>query len=76
MALQHVLLGLHEDTTSEDIQQVIYDIGKQHGFEPLRDWFKAIYEVLLGESQGPRFGSFVKLYGLRETAALIGARLL
>jgi lysyl-tRNA synthetase class 1 len=76
LALQHVLLGLHEDTTSEDIQQVIYDIGKQHGFEPLRDWFKAIYEVLLGESQGPRFGSFVKLYGLRETAALIGERLL
>jgi lysyl-tRNA synthetase class 1 len=37
----------------------------------LRDWFKALYEVLFGESQGPRFGSFAALYGAPETVALI-----
>lgn len=74
LALQHILKGLPDSVTAEEIQQVIYDIGMQHQFDPLRDWFKAIYEVLLGESQGPRFGSFVKLYGLRETAALIEAQ--
>jgi lysyl-tRNA synthetase, class I len=40
-------------------------------FEPLRDWFTALYEVLLGASQGPRFGGFVALYGVDETVALI-----
>jgi lysyl-tRNA synthetase class 1 len=75
LALQHIFKGLPDSVTAEEIQQVIYDIGMQHQFDPLRDWFKAIYEVLLGQSQGPRFGSFVKLYGLRETAAFIGERL-
>jgi lysyl-tRNA synthetase, class I len=42
-----------------------------HGFEPLRDWFSALYEVLLGASQGPRFGGFIALYGIDETRALI-----
>jgi lysyl-tRNA synthetase class 1 len=37
----------------------------------LRDWFAALYEVLLGQTQGPRFGSFVELYGIDETRALI-----
>lgn len=55
----------------EAIQTAIYAIGKAHGFDPLRDWFKALYEVLLGASEGPRFGGFVALYGLAETVALI-----
>ncbi len=55
----------------EEIQNMVYEIGKTHGFEPLRDWFKALYEVLLGQSQGPRFGGFVALYGLQETVSLI-----
>ena len=37
----------------------------------MRDWFKALYEVLLGASQGPRFGGFIALYGVDETVALI-----
>ena len=37
----------------------------------MRDWFKAIYEVLLGAEQGPRFGGFVAIYGVDETIALI-----
>lgn len=40
-------------------------------FENLRDWFQAIYEVLLGASQGPRFGGFISLYGVDETIELI-----
>lgn len=57
--------------TAEELQNVVYDVGKTHGFENLRDWFKALYEVLLGEAQGPRFGSFIALYGIKETANLI-----
>jgi lysyl-tRNA synthetase, class I len=55
----------------EKVQFEIYEIGKRHGFEPLRDWFKAIYEILFGQSQGPRFGSFAVLFGCEETASLI-----
>lgn len=57
--------------TGEDIQNIVYEIGKSHEFENLRDWFKALYEVLLGQSQGPRFGNFVELYGVEETRAMI-----
>ncbi len=56
---------------SEELQSIVFAVGKEHGFEPLRDWFKAIYEVLLGASQGPRFGGFIALYGVAETVALI-----
>ena len=48
-------------------------VGKAHAFEPLRAWFGALYEVLLGASQGPRFGSFAAIYGLPQTIALIEA---
>jgi lysyl-tRNA synthetase class 1 len=58
-------------STAEELQNIVYEIGKTHGFEKLRDWFKALYEVLLGEEQGPRFGTFIKLYGVKETVALI-----
>jgi lysyl-tRNA synthetase class 1 len=55
----------------ELIQAEVYAAGKDAGFEPLRAWFTALYEVLLGQSQGPRFGSFVAIYGVAETIALI-----
>ncbi len=55
----------------EALQNVCYAVGKAHAFEPLRDWFKALYEVLLGASEGPRFGGFIALYGIEETIALI-----
>jgi lysyl-tRNA synthetase class 1 len=61
----------HEAMSAEEYQNLVYEIGKAHGFEPLRDWFRALYEVLLGEAQGPRFGSFIALYGVKETAKLI-----
>ena len=66
------LAALADGASAEQIQTEVYAIGKEHGFEPLRDWFLALYEVLLGQAQGPRFGSFVELYGLKETRALIG----
>ncbi|MGE0830973.1 MAG: lysine--tRNA ligase, partial [Hyphomonadaceae bacterium] len=53
------------------LQTVTFEVGKAHGFEPLRDWFKALYEVLLGQSQGPRFGSFAAIFGVDQTIALI-----
>ncbi len=59
----------------DDLQALVFAVGKNHGFENLRDWFQAIYEVLLGSSQGPRFGGFVALYGVDETIALIDAGL-
>ncbi len=55
----------------DDLQALVFAVGKNHGFENLRDWFQAIYEVLLGASQGPRFGGFAALYGVDETIALI-----
>ncbi|CUH75365.1 lysine--tRNA ligase [Tropicibacter naphthalenivorans] len=61
------------DGTADDetLQSMVFAVGKAHAFENLRDWFKALYEVLLGQSQGPRFGGFIALYGVDETVALI-----
>ncbi|MEM9220922.1 MAG: lysine--tRNA ligase [Pseudomonadota bacterium] len=55
---------------AETIQNEVYGVGKAH-FDQLRDWFSALYQVLLGQQQGPRFGSFVALYGVPETRAMI-----
>ena len=55
----------------EAIQNEVYEAGKAAGFEPLRAWFQALYEVLLGQSQAPRFGSFAAIYGLGNTIQLI-----
>ncbi|MDO5705787.1 MAG: lysine--tRNA ligase, partial [Paracoccus sp. (in: a-proteobacteria)] len=59
----------------EALQSMVFAVGKDHGFEPLRDWFGALYQVLLGADQGPRFGGFVALYGVEETQALIARAL-
>jgi len=56
---------------AEALQNLVFEVGKAHGFEPLRAWFAALYEVLLGAAQGPRFGGFVALYGVPETVALL-----
>ncbi|TQV73309.1 lysine--tRNA ligase [Denitrobaculum tricleocarpae] len=65
------LKALPAETPAEDIQTQVYEVGKTHSFENLRDWFKALYEVLLGQSQGPRLGSFFALYGLEESCRLV-----
>ncbi|MGN6208220.1 lysine--tRNA ligase [Asticcacaulis sp.] len=56
---------------AEVLQNLVFEVGKAHEFEPLRAWFQALYEVLLGQSQGPRFGSFVAIFGLERTIALL-----
>ena len=65
------LEGLHADTPAEEIQNRIYEVGKRHDFADLKTWFQVLYEVLLGQSQGPRMGSFMALYGLTESRDLI-----
>ncbi|MEL6687976.1 MAG: lysine--tRNA ligase, partial [Pseudomonadota bacterium] len=64
-----------EAQDGEALQTLTFTVGKDHEFENLRDWFTAIYEVTMGQSQGPRFGSFVAIYGPVETADMIEARL-
>lgn len=69
--LRDRLAALPSGTDGETIQNLLYEIGKAHGFANLRDWFKALYETLLGQSEGPRFGTFIAIYGISETLALI-----
>jgi lysyl-tRNA synthetase class 1 len=71
--------ALLADTTAGDageIQNHVYEIGKEfYGKEGLREWFQALYETLLGSSQGPRMGSFIALYGVDNTRKLIAEAL-
>jgi len=69
------LAALPPGADGETVQAEVYAVGRAHGFEPLRTWFAALYEVLLGRKQGPRFGSFAALYGLAETEAMIRSAL-
>ena len=80
-----MLERLGPDATAEDIQTHLYDIGraipryqdmKAKTATPERpgvanDYFNMLYQILLGENRGPRFGSFVALYGVAETRKLI-----
>jgi lysyl-tRNA synthetase class 1 len=70
-ALVGKLRELPAGADAEAIQNEVFEVGKAAGFEPLRGWFTALYEVLLGQSQGPRFGSFVAIFGVERTIALI-----
>lgn len=73
-ALSHLadyLELLPDGATAEEIQTQIYEIGKSNPFPELKAWFSALYETLLGQQQGPRMGSFVKLYGRLESVKLI-----
>jgi lysyl-tRNA synthetase class 1 len=76
-ALDEELAATSDHASAEEIQTIVYAIGKDphYGFEGLRDWFKALYETLLGSSQGPRMGSFIALYGVANTRKLIAEAL-
>jgi lysyl-tRNA synthetase class 1 len=76
-ALDEELAALDDSATAEELQNIVYEIGKDphFGFEQLRDWFKALYETLLGSSAGPRMGSFIALYGVANTRKLIAEAL-
>lgn len=65
------LRALPPDADGETIQTAIYEAGKAHDFANLRDWFRALYEILLGQPQGPRMGNFIALYGLERSIGLI-----
>jgi lysyl-tRNA synthetase, class I len=69
------LARLPDDADGETIQTEVYEVGKAHPFESLRDWFRALYEILLGTSQGPRMGSFIALYGIDNSRRLISEAL-
>ncbi len=71
------LAAAPEDADAEALQTMVYEIGKREefGFESLRDWFRALYETLLGSEQGPRMGSFIALYGIEPTRKLIAEAL-
>ena len=73
--LKELLLNIEQDISSEKIQTEIYEIGKKHNFKNLRDFFKLIYQVLLGQENGPRLGSFIKLYGINKTIKLIDEKI-
>ena len=73
--LDSVLAELPQGASAEDIQNHVYEIGKTGGFDNLRDWFKALYETLLGSEQGPRMGSFIALYGIENSRKLIAEAL-
>jgi lysyl-tRNA synthetase, class I len=87
--LRDALAQLPDDASAEDIQQVVYEIGRREPFldktgkiktkdgKPgvALDWFNMLYQVLLGQEKGPRFGSFVALYGLKNTIDMIDGAL-
>lgn len=73
--LDDALAALPADASAEAIQNEVYEIGKTGGFAELRDWFRALYETLLGSSQGPRMGSFIRLYGIDNSRRLIAQAL-
>jgi lysyl-tRNA synthetase class 1 len=71
-ALEDLAQSLKEVAPDSDaIQTEVFEVGKRHHYENLREWFKALYQILLGQDEGPRMGSFIALYGRQETIALI-----
>ncbi len=73
--LHDELADISFDSSAEDLQAIVFEVGKQFAFTDLRQWFGTLYEVLLGQTEGPRMGSFIALYGIAETRALISEKL-
>ena len=73
--LKNTLIKLDKNLKPEEIQSHIYEVGKRHKFNNLKDFFQLIYQVLLGQEQGPRLGSFIALYGIERTVNLINKAL-
>ena len=70
IALRDGLKAWDQGLDGDALQSLVFACGRER-FDSMRDWFKALYEVLLGASQGPRFGGFVALLGIEESIALI-----
>ncbi len=73
--LAAALRALPPEAGADDLQTLLYDVGKRQPFAELRAWFSCLYQVLLGQQEGPRFGQFIALYGVPETIALIDTAL-
>jgi lysyl-tRNA synthetase class 1 len=73
--LRNSLETVAADASSEDLQTLVFEVGKRHPYPDLRTWFSALYEVLLGQPDGPRMGSFIALYGIKEMINLIEEKL-
>jgi lysyl-tRNA synthetase class 1 len=84
--LRDALSQLPADATAEQVQNVVYEVGRREPFLDKKiakdgkpgvalEWFNMLYQVLLGQEKGPRFGSFVALYGLQNTVAMIDGAL-
>jgi lysyl-tRNA synthetase, class I len=70
--LKKVLLTMEKNSDASVLQNQIFEIGKKHGYEKnMRDWFSALYQILLGQDQGPRMGSFIALYGVDDFVKMI-----
>jgi len=66
------LKNLKNSTDPEAIQTIVYAVGKDNGYQDnLREWFKAIYEIIFGDVDGPRMGFFISFFGIEETIKLI-----
>ncbi len=63
-----------DGATAEEIQSATYSAGKENGLK-LGKWFKAMYQLLLGQERGPRLGTFIELYGVDDTLQLIRTRM-
>ncbi|MES2905530.1 MAG: lysine--tRNA ligase [Pseudomonadota bacterium] len=83
--LRDTLAALPESAGADEIQTAIYNVGRREPYtKPMKDgsvgvsldWFNMLYQVLLGQEKGPRFGTFVALYGIKNTIALINDTLL
>ncbi len=78
-ALEQLVINLKkipQDKPAEEIQTIIYTIGKDNGYSKnLRDWFMLIYEVIFGEKNGPRMGFFISFFGVKETIDLLDKKL-
>ncbi len=78
-ALEKLILSLEKcqnNMKPEEIQTMIYTVGKESGYEKnLREWFKLIYEVVFGDENGPRLGFFVCFFGVNETIKLIKSKI-
>lgn len=67
-------LSSYQGDSPEEIQNATYSAGKENGLN-LKTWFRTMYRMLLGQDRGPRLGTFIHLYGVRETLALIEERI-
>ena len=65
------LSNIEDNTDEKSIQYEIYETGKSNNYKNLKEWFSCLYEILLGQKEGPRMGTFIAIYGCNETIDLI-----